>query len=49
MKFFIKGFCHKACNRVHKLSADEEKQFDEFISKCQSSDFQQGAEESTAP
>ncbi len=30
MKFFVKGFCNKTCNRAHKLSAEEEKEFDEF-------------------
>jgi hypothetical protein len=49
MKFFLKGFCHRACNRVHKLSAEEEKEYDEFVIKCRSSDFQQEAEESNAP
>ena len=46
MKFFIKGFCNKSCNRAHKLSNEEEAEFEDFINKCRSSDFHQGAEES---
>jgi hypothetical protein len=49
MKFFVKGFCHKACPRAQKLSNKDEKEFDTFIKKCRSLDFQQGAEETTAP
>jgi hypothetical protein len=49
MKFFVKGFCHKACPRADKLSNKEEKEFDTFIKKCRMLDFQQGAEETTAP
>jgi hypothetical protein len=25
MKFFVRGFCNKACNRAHKLTPEEEK------------------------
>jgi hypothetical protein len=49
IKFFIKGFCHKACNQAHKYSTDEEKEFKELLQKCRSSDFQQGVEESPVP
>jgi hypothetical protein len=34
MKFFIRGFCDKNCTRVHKLSPDEEKNFNRFITNC---------------
>ncbi len=43
MKFFVKGVCNKACN------PEEEKDFDTFVKKCRSLDFQQGAEETSAP
>ncbi len=49
MKFFVKGFCNKSCNRAHKLSNEEEAEFEDFINKCRSSDFHQGAEESQNP
>jgi hypothetical protein len=49
MKFFLKGFCNKGCNRVHKLTTEEEAAFEEFINKCRSSDFRQGAEDSQNP
>jgi hypothetical protein len=49
MKFFIKGFCTKTCNRAHKLTTKEEKEFEEFLKKCHLSDFQQGAGDGTAP
>jgi hypothetical protein len=45
MKYFIKGYCVKSCKRAHRLFKDEEKSFDDFILKCRSSDFSQGAEE----
>jgi len=34
MKFFIQGFCDKTCTCVHKLSPDEEKSFNHFITSC---------------
>ena len=43
MKFFVKGVCNKACN------PEEEKDFDTFVKKCRSLDFQQGAEKTSAP
>jgi len=49
MKFFIKGFCTKNCNRANRLSKEEEKSFDNFIQKCRSSDFPKGAEEPAKP
>ncbi len=49
MKFFIKGFCSKNCNIAHKLSPEEESEFESFIKKCQSLDFQQGAVETQNP
>jgi hypothetical protein len=32
MKLFIRGICDKSCTRVHKLTAEDEKAFDEFVS-----------------
>lgn len=49
MKFFVKGFYHNTCNQADKLSTDGKKEFEEFLDKCHSLDFQQKAEESTAP
>jgi hypothetical protein len=49
MKYFIKGFCNKGCNRIHKLTQEEETEFEAFLSKCRSSDFHQGAEDSQNP
>jgi hypothetical protein len=34
MKFFLRGICDKSCTRVHKLSQEDEKKFDHFISSC---------------
>jgi hypothetical protein len=34
MKLFIRGFCDKSCNRVHKLTPEDEKSFGEFILNC---------------
>jgi hypothetical protein len=34
MKFFLRGFCNKACTRSHKLTQEEEQAFDNFISSC---------------
>jgi len=33
MKFSVKGVCNKACNRAHKLTPEEEKDFDSFVKK----------------
>jgi len=49
MKFFVKGFCTKTCNRAHKLTTKEEKEFEEFSKKCRLSDFQQGTGDGTDP
>ncbi len=49
MKFFLKGFCNKSCSRAHKLSTEEEAEFEDFINKCRSSDFHQGAEDIQNP
>ncbi len=43
MKFFLRGFCDKSCNRAHKLSKSEEKAFDNFVNNCRKKDFPQGA------
>jgi hypothetical protein len=34
MNFFLRGFCDKSCPRSHKLSQEEEKAFDSFVSAC---------------
>jgi hypothetical protein len=34
MKLFIRGICDKTCTRVHKLSPDDEKAFDNFVAHC---------------
>jgi hypothetical protein len=34
MKFFLRGFCDKSCTRAHKLTKDDEAEFDRFISRC---------------
>jgi hypothetical protein len=34
MKLFIRGICDKSCPRVQKLSADDEKAFDNFVGRC---------------
>ncbi len=43
MKFFIRGFCDKSCNRTHEISQDKEKEFESFLNNCRRKDFQQGA------
>jgi hypothetical protein len=34
MKFFLRGLCDRSCPRTHKLSSDDEKAFDTFVSRC---------------
>jgi hypothetical protein len=34
MKFLIRGFCTKNCMRAHTLTAEDTRQFDEFIEGC---------------
>jgi len=34
MKLFIHGICDRTCTRVHKLSPDDEKAFDNFVARC---------------
>jgi len=34
MKLFICGICDKSCTRAHKLSPEDEKAFNEFVSHC---------------
>jgi hypothetical protein len=34
MKLFIRGICDKSCTRVHKLTAEDEKAFDDFVGRC---------------
>lgn len=48
MKFFVKAVCTKACKRAHKLTPGK-KRLQHICQKCGSSDFQQGAEESSVP
>jgi len=45
MKYFIKGYCVKNCNRSHRLAPEDEKTFEEFLNHCRASDFPAGAEE----
>jgi len=45
MKYFIKGYCVKNCNRSHRLAPEDEKTFEEFLNHCRASDFPVGAEE----
>jgi hypothetical protein len=49
MKYFIKGHCIKNCNRSHRLSTEDEKNFEEFINHCRAADFPQGAEDVQNP
>jgi hypothetical protein len=37
MKFFRRGFCDASCTRIHKLTAEDEKAFDKFVSDCRAS------------
>jgi hypothetical protein len=34
MKLFLRGFCDKSCQRAHKLSKEEENEFDSFVAHC---------------
>jgi hypothetical protein len=34
MKYFLRGFCDASCSRIHKLTSDDEKAFDKFVSDC---------------
>jgi hypothetical protein len=34
MKYFLRGICDKSCTRSHKLSPEDEKQFEQFIFQC---------------
>ncbi len=34
MKFFLRGFCEKSCTRAHKLSKEDEGEFDDFVNRC---------------
>lgn len=34
MKFFITGICNSSCQRIHKLTPDDEKAFDKFVISC---------------
>lgn len=34
MKLFIRGICDKSCTRVHKLTTEDEKAFDNFVGRC---------------
>jgi hypothetical protein len=49
MKFLLKGHCHTKCNRLHSLTKDQEKEFEQFINtikdslKQENQDFCQGA------
>jgi len=45
MKYFIKGYCVKNCNRSHRLAPEDEKTFEEFLNHCRASDFPEGAED----
>jgi len=49
MKYFIRGFCDKACSRAHKVSKQEEKEFETFLNNCRKKDFRQGAGPGTPP
>ncbi len=35
MKLFLRGFCNKNCNRAHKMSKEDEAEFDSFVAHCQ--------------
>jgi hypothetical protein len=34
MKLFIRGICNKSYTRVHKLTTEDEKAFDNFVGHC---------------
>jgi hypothetical protein len=42
MKFFVKGICNKKCNRAHKLCAEEEEEFDNFMKNVHLRIFNRG-------
>jgi hypothetical protein len=34
IKLFLRGFCDKNCNQAHKMSKEEESEFDSFVACC---------------